>query len=44
MIKKTCKLEYYLRNIQAEDSREIIWLIDKDGERDFCIFKSNYKI
>ena len=38
MINKTCKLEYYLRNILGEDTKEIIWLIDKDGERDFNIF------
>ena len=35
---KTCKLEYYIRNMEAEDTREIIYLIDKNNERDFSCF------
>lgn len=34
-IKRTCKLEYYIREMLQADKTEIIWLIDKDGERDF---------
>ena len=34
-IKRTCKLEYYIREMNQEDKSEIIWLIDKDDERDF---------
>ncbi len=37
-IKKTCKLEYYIREIPQADKSEIIFLIDNDGENDFCIF------
>lgn len=37
-IEKTCKLEYYIREMRQADKSEIIWLIDKDGERDFNIF------
>lgn len=36
-IEKTCKLEYYIREMRQADKSEIIWLIDKDGERDFHI-------
>ena len=36
-IMKTCKLEYYIREMRQADKSEIIWLIDKDGERDFHI-------
>ena len=38
MIKKTCKLEYYIREMNQVDKREIIWLIDNDGQNDFDIF------
>ena len=34
-MKKTCKLEYYLRSIGGWDTKEIISLIDKDGYEDF---------
>ena len=37
MIAKTCKLEYYIREMLQDDKSEIIWLIDKDDERDFHI-------
>ena len=37
MIRKTCKLEYYIREMMQDDKTEIIWLIDKDDERDFHI-------
>ena len=37
MIRKTCKLEYYIRGMMEDDKTEIIWLIDKDDERDFHI-------
>ena len=37
MIRKTCKLEYYIREMLQDDKTEIIWLIDKDDERDFHI-------
>lgn len=37
MIRKTCKLEYYIREMLEEDKSEIIWLIDKDDERDFHV-------
>lgn len=38
MIRKTCKLEYYIWEMNQEDKSEIIWLIDKDGQNDFNIF------
>lgn len=38
MATRTCKLEYMMRNFNSDDKKEIIWLIDKDGERDFCSF------
>ena len=38
LIKKTCKLEYYIREMSQDDKREIIWLIDSDGDNDFDIF------
>ena len=37
MMRKTCKLEYYIREMMQDDKTEIIWLIDKDDERDFHI-------
>ena len=37
MMRKTCKLEYYIREMLQDDKSEIIWLIDKDDERDFHI-------
>ena len=37
MIRKTCKLEYYIREMIQDDKSEIIWLIDKDDERDFHV-------
>lgn len=38
MLKTTCKLEYYIREMLQNDKREIIWLIDNDGDNDFNIF------
>ena len=37
LIRKTCKLEYYIREIPQADKREIICLIDSDGENNFDI-------
>ena len=37
LIRKTCKLEYYIREMPQADKREIICLIDNDGENNFDI-------
>lgn len=38
LIRKTCKLEYYIREMPQADKNEIIYLIDNDGDNDFNIF------
>jgi hypothetical protein len=38
LTRKTCKFEYYIRNMVQKDKTEIIALIDKDGYGDFDIF------
>lgn len=41
MLLKTCKLEYYIKNMPEEDKKEVIYLIDSRSELDFCSFNIN---
>ena len=41
MIEKTCKLEYYLRNILGEDTKEIILEVRDNNEEGLKFYQDN---